>query len=395
MSKLIGFGAVVFGVVAVPGIALLALIGLTGNAIACTQVTATSLSPSAPVSARARLWIALAHSACPDLPEPWIAAVMAQESGFRPDAHADDANGGTWGLFQINENIWQATYGAPWNADLNHNGVWDVKDPEIHAAVGGKYLCRRLDGVRRIRAEHPDWASTRDLTELDALVVAHNAGESRLATYPSMPAVTADFVRAVRLDVAAWSVPTTEGEAASAASGQPIVDAACLASLSSVGTVVLPPGTPVGVAAAVRASLDLVGARTGWAALCDRLGCRAYGFANSGYVSASAHWAAMVAAGDAHAGDRCPPVGAFVFWATSGPDGHVALVVQSDKACSPDGIKVVSNDVLDYRTGWDGGVYLVTLAQIEAGFVSRSGYLGWSDPVCAGVPLPLTAPVTR
>ncbi|MFZ0324553.1 MAG: hypothetical protein WAN48_10520, partial [Actinomycetes bacterium] len=163
---------------------------------------------------------------------------------------------------------------------------------------------------------------------------------------------------------------------------------ACLASLSSVGNVVVPSGTPADVATAVRTALGLVGARSGWAAMCDRLACRAYGFANSGYFSAWTHWEAMVGSGHAHARDRCPPVGAFLFWATSGPFGHVALVVQADEACSPDQIKLVSNDVLDSRTGYDGGVYLVTLSQIEAGFVARTGYLGWSDPVCAGVPGP-------
>jgi hypothetical protein len=96
----------------------------------------------------------------------------------------------------------------------------------------------------------------------------------------------------------------------------------------------------------------------------------------------------MVATGHAHRGQRCPPVGAFVFWATHGPDGHVSLVVASDPGCDPSRIKLVSNDVLNNRTGFDGGVYLVTLTQIESGFVSRAGYLGWSDPVCAGVHLP-------
>ena len=43
-----------------------------------------------------------------------------------------------------------------------------------------------------------------------------------------------------------------------------------------------------------------------------------------------------------------------------------------------------TDDALDHATGFTGGVYLVTLAQIETGFMSRSGYRGWSDPVCAG-----------
>lgn len=395
MSKLVGFGTVLVGVIAVPAMAIVALIGLTGSAIACAQLTGTSLSASAPVPAQARLWVALAHSVCPDLPEPWIAAVMAQESAFRPGAYSDDVNGGTWGLFQINEGIWRGTYGAGWDADLNHNGVWDVKDPEIHAVVGGKYLCKRLDGVRRLRAEHPDWASTRDLTELDALVVAHNAGASRLETYPSIPEVIADFVRTVRAHVAAWSAPTSPPDGAAAAPDQPTIDAACLASLGSVGSVVVPSGTPANVATAIRTSLGLVGARSGWASMCDRLACRAYGFANSGYFSASTHWATMVATGHAHTGDRCAPVGSFMFWTTGRPFGHVALVVQSDSRCAPERIKLVSNEVLDSRTGYDGGVYLVTLAQIETGFVSRTGYLGWADPVCAGVALPAARPGLR
>ena len=202
-------GAAAVAVTVMPAVVLLALLGLAGTAIACAPDVGTgALAPAAPVPAAARAWVAITHMACPALPQSWIAAVMAQESGFRPDAYAYDANGGTWGLFQINATIWQQTYGAPWSADLNGNGVWDVKDPRIHAAVAGRYLCARLDGVRRIRAEHPDWPSTRQLSELDALVVAHNAGESRLASYPAIPATTAAYIRDVRERMAAWSTPS-------------------------------------------------------------------------------------------------------------------------------------------------------------------------------------------
>jgi hypothetical protein len=92
----------------------------------------------------------------------------------------------------------------------------------------------------------------------------------------------------------------------------------------------------------------------------------------------------MLTTGHARPGDRCPPLGAFVYWATGSPAGHIALVVQADPGCDPARIKVVTNDALDHATGFTGGVYLVTLAQIETGFMSRSGYRGWSDPVCAG-----------
>jgi hypothetical protein len=188
-----------------PLIALLAILGVAGTAIACTPSFGGPLAATAPVPAYARTWVAIAQQACPALPSTFLAAVMSQESGFRPDAYADDKNGGTWGLFQMNRSIWRNAYGASWDADLNFNGVWDIKDPDIHAATGGKYLCARLQGVRRIRAEHPDWASTRELSELDGLVIAHNAGEGRLRSYPAIPAITARFIVSVRAHMAAWA----------------------------------------------------------------------------------------------------------------------------------------------------------------------------------------------
>jgi len=236
--------------------------------------------------------------------------------------------------------------------------------------------------VRRLRAAHPQWPSTRELTELDALTVAHNAGEPSLRSYPDIPAGTSRFLADVRERTTAWTA-TSRPSAAT-------VDSACLDSLGSAGAVVVPPGTPTDVAQAVRTSLGHVGQRYGWRNRCDRLVCRAYGFANSGYPTATAHWQAMLVTGRARVRDRCPPVGAFAYWASSQPAGHVALVVRSDPACDPNRIKVVSNDVLDSRTGYDGGVYLVTLAQIESGFLSSSDYRGWSDPVCAGSQLSAT-----
>ena len=190
---------------ALPLIALLALAGVASTAIACAPTSGGPLSATAPVPPVARSWVGLTQAACPALPGPFIAAVMSQESGFRPDAYADDSNGGTWGLFQVNASIWRNAYGAPWNADLNGNGIWDVKEPEIHAAIGGKYLCGRLEGVRQIRAAHPEWASTRELTELDGLVIAHNAGESQLRRYPAIPAITRQFIANVRQRMTDWA----------------------------------------------------------------------------------------------------------------------------------------------------------------------------------------------
>lgn len=204
MKKLLLLLGACLGAMLLPFIALLAVVGVASTAIACSPVGGP-VSPDAPVPSFARPWVAIAQQACPALPGTFFAAVMAQESGFRPDAYADDKNGGTWGLFQLNASIWRNAYGAPWSADLNRNGIWDVKDPEIHAATAGKYLCARLGGVRRIRAEHPDWPSTRELSELDGLVIAHNAGEGRLRSYPRIPSITAGFIRNVRVRMTAWA----------------------------------------------------------------------------------------------------------------------------------------------------------------------------------------------
>ena len=155
------------------------------------------------------------------------------------------------------------------------------------------------------------------------------------------------------------------------------------------GGAVLPPGGPVSprVQIALRTAADLVGTRSGWYRKCDKLACRMYGYYNSGYPTATVHWYRLLATGHAHPGDRCPPVGSFVFWATASSAGHVAFVAGNDNTCRPQGITVVTNDWGDTRTGATGGVYATTLAGIENGWMTRSGYRGWTDPICAGTPL--------
>ena len=402
IKKFIALGGA--GCVAIPTIAVLAALGIGAGAAACIDSSAGgALAADAPVPAGARAWVRETKAACPDLPEAWIAAVMAQESGFRPDAYADDANGGTWGLFQINESIWTNAYGAGFDADLNADSVPDITDPMIHARVGGKYLCGRLAGVREIRTGHPNWASSA-LPVLDALIIAHNAGESRLRTYPNIPTITEAFITTVHQRVAQWSTVTDAGAASDlpddAATGptsaptpelsgpQDTSGVGCLPDLGGPRDVVLPPGTPHDVATAVRTALAYVGVTSGWHQLCDRLACRAYGYVGSGYPTATDHWEQMVATGNAHPDDTCPPLGSFVFWRTGRPAGHVSVVVQADPGCDPDKILVTSNGVFDSATGNHGGVYLLTFAQLNAGYVSGAGYLGWSSPVCQGAKLP-------
>lgn len=167
---------------------------------------------------------------------------------------------------------------------------------------------------------------------------------------------------------------------------------AVLAVLAGPGTAAgTPVAAPTSAIPAIRTALSMVGTPSGWYRMCDRLACRAYGHTNSGYASAAAHWDAMLAGGRAHPGDRCPPPGSFVFWRTASAEGHVALVVTSDAYCDPTQITLVSNDVLDAENATAGGVYQVSLARIENGFVSAEGYLGWSEPICPGAAPPASA----
>jgi len=396
---MIKLAAGALGFLAVPALAILMAVGVGGAANDCIATSAGGpLADDAPIPTVARTWVAQTKTACPDLPEPWIAAVMAQESGFRPDAHADDSNGGTWGLFQLNASIWQATYAHPWNADLEGNGTPDIADPVTHARIAGTYLCARLEGVRQIRATHPDWASS-TIPVLDALVIAHNAGESRLRTYPRIPAITARFIADVNRRTVAWTGVDTSGALPETANPDllapptPDVPATggCLPALGD-GQVVVPDGTPVDVATAVRNGLAYVGVTTGWRQLCDRLACRAYGYVGSGFTSAKAHWTAMVASGHAHPGDACPPLGAFTFWNTGRPFGHASLVVQADPGCDPTKILLTANEVFDSATGNRGGVYLISFARLSGMYLHGHGYLGWSDPICQGALLPAGAP---
>ncbi|TCO41022.1 CHAP domain-containing protein [Kribbella antiqua] len=124
-----------------------------------------------------------------------------------------------------------------------------------------------------------------------------------------------------------------------------------------------------GAAAAVQRAHELVGSY-GYYQLCARLAANIWGRPRAGYFSAAEQWRQMVATGNAHRGDRQPPVGALLFWATGGPYGHVAVYVGNGR--------IVSNDINDAVPG-EGGVYLVEIGLIESKW--NATYLGWAPPI--------------
>jgi hypothetical protein len=124
-----------------------------------------------------------------------------------------------------------------------------------------------------------------------------------------------------------------------------------------------------GAEEAVAQALRLVGGH-GYYQLCARLAANIWGRPRAGYLSAAEQWRQMVVTGNAHVGDRRPPVGALVFWETGGPYGHVAVYVGDGR--------IVSNDIGD-RVPGEGGVYLVEFGLIESKW--NATYLGWAPPV--------------
>ena len=165
---------------------------------------------------------------------------------------------------------------------------WDSADPEIHASpqastcVSDSTVCA-TSGVSirpgRLSVSSPSMMRS-----------------SCLRSYAALPRVTAEFIQTVRARVASWS--TSDAGASTA----PVVNAGSTR-LGEANSLIVPPGTSVDVATAVRTSLSY-GQRSGCRRMCDRLACRAYGFANSGYDSVAAHGDALLTAGYAHPADR-------------------------------------------------------------------------------------------
>ena len=133
------------------------------------------------VPEQAKPWVERAAQSS-GLGADFIAALMRRESGFNPEAYADDSNGGTWGLLQLNRSVWRGVH--PEGAD--QTPPQGITDPNIHAQYGGIYLKNRLEGGRQLKASHPDAQFAR-LSDLEALVIAHNAGEGNLMKYPDIP----------------------------------------------------------------------------------------------------------------------------------------------------------------------------------------------------------------
>lgn len=119
-------------------------------------------------------------------PAAFVAGDMFTESSFTPDQFTGDRNGGTWGLTQINAAEWERIYGHGPNEDVDGNGTPDIQDPLIHAEYAAKLWDDNIDKIKQYKKDNPKSGAAK-ASDLELLLVAHNAGFGRVESYPEIP----------------------------------------------------------------------------------------------------------------------------------------------------------------------------------------------------------------
>ena len=111
---------------------------------------------------------------CPELPVAWVVAEIAAESGWNPTAFSRDRNGGTAGLYQLNQANWVTAGGHPWTSVPPPAGA-DIFDPGRHLDLAIPFVCANL----RTATAHLR-ATGKTAAPLDAMLVCHIAGCARV-----------------------------------------------------------------------------------------------------------------------------------------------------------------------------------------------------------------------
>lgn len=117
---------------------------------------------------------------------------------------------------------------------------------------------------------------------------------------------------------------------------------------------------------------------------CDFTAAFIWGYGNSGYSDAQAHWDTMVAEGHAHPGDRNPPLGALLFYDNHIGSGHIVIYLGNNTIISSDW-NAQGQDSSE-GDGYVGIIPADKMENVPGGWGLT--YLGWSDPVFAGSKLP-------
>lgn len=277
-------------------------------------------------------WMAEAEKSS-GIPAAWFTAIADRESDFRPGIFADDRNGGTWGLFQLNWEEWNKVYDGEKVSFENWKSSPPpgITDPMIHSRYAGIYFKNRLETVQKLKFNHPDKEFAK-LSDLDALVIAHNAGEGTLQAYPNITDKVMDYLHEIQENYQPKPCPT--GPAGSSLAGvdeyAPWYDAQPKTTDKKGNKIPTEPYDPLGfawrnctsyAAFAVRKYTPHADFRNDWK--------------GSSFGDAK-HWHVTAESLSIHV-DEVPTVGS-VAERTSGDYGHVAFVV----AVNSDGSFVIN-----------------------------------------------------
>ncbi|WP_143030242.1 hypothetical protein [Pseudonocardia oroxyli] len=155
---------------------VMGLAGLTGGLL--TQPPASGIAVDRlPTLARQLLPDVerIVAASCPELPVVWVLAHVQAESSWRPEAFRGDRNGGSAGLYQLNQQNWILTGGTPW-ASTPPPADADVLQPVDHLTRAVPWVCQNLRTMTAHLA-----ATGKPTSPLDAMLVCHIAGCSRVA----------------------------------------------------------------------------------------------------------------------------------------------------------------------------------------------------------------------
>jgi hypothetical protein len=106
--------------------------------------------------------------------------------------------------------------------------------------------------------------------------------------------------------------------------------------------------------------------------LCAYIQGALWGYSSTGWDTAQIQWEYLEAHGEAHPGNRRPPVGALLFYKTDQDAGHVASYYGNDE--------IVSSDLMDNGTSAIGHVYIEPAGFLE-GERWNLDYEGWALPI--------------
>lgn len=172
-----GTGAAVLAIVL---ILVLGLAGLTGALVTPRSSAGIAVDRLPPLAQQLLPEIQrITTQECPELPVAWVLAQVQAESSWNPNAFRGDHNGGSAGLYQLNEQNWITAGGAAWVTTPPPDDA-DVLQPAEHLTRAIPWVCQNLRTMTAHLA-----ATGKPTSPLDAMLICHIAGCSRVTDSPT------------------------------------------------------------------------------------------------------------------------------------------------------------------------------------------------------------------